>query len=143
MKHLKSYKIFESRFSELKEVISTIKDICQEFEDNNCSYDIEPSNDIRIKVMALQGKGEVFQDINMPFYLEINIKNIRTQLPEWFIETCKRIEDFMSSEGFETLPSVKRTDWENLDTVDELEDVSGLIQKVKLEFIPNEVSKDI
>ena len=50
----------------------------------------------------------------------------------------------MSSEGFETIPSIKYpVDWENLDTVDELEDVSGLIQKVKLEFITNEVSKDI
>lgn len=153
MKYLKSYKLFESRFSELKEVISTIKDICQEFEDNNCSYNIEPSNDIRIKVMALQGKGEVFQDINMPFYLEINIDRKICQdekrsgfgpFPEWFIETCRRIEDFMLSEGFKTLPSIKYpVDWENLDTVDELEDVSGLIQKVKLEFIPNEVSKDI
>ena len=66
-------KFIDKKFEELKEVISTIKDICQEFEDNNCSYYIEPSNDIRIKVMALQGKGEVFQDINMPFYLEINI----------------------------------------------------------------------
>jgi len=154
MKHLKSYKLFESRFSELKEVISTIKDICQEFEDNNCSYYIEPSNDIRIKVMALQGKGEVFQDINMPFYLEINIdRRIIKQddkrsgfgpLPEWFIETCKRIEDFMLSEGFNTLPSVKYTiDWENFESIDELEEQTGLIQKVKLEFIPNEVSKDI
>lgn len=153
MKYLKSYKLFESRFSELKEVISTIKDICQEFEDNNCSYNIEPSNDIRIKVMALQGKGEVFQDINMPFYLEINIDRKICQdekrsgfgpFPEWFIETCRRIEDFMLSEGFKTLPSIKYpVDWENLDTVDELEDVSGLIQKVKLEFIPNEVSKEI
>jgi len=153
MKHLKSYKLFESRFSELKEVISTIKDICQEFEDNNCNYQIEPSNDIRIKVMALQGKGEVFQDINMPFYLEIDIDRRICQdekrsgfgpFPEWFIETCRRIEDFMSSEGFETIPSIKYpVDWENLDTIDELEDVSGLIQKVKLEFIPNEVSKEI
>ena len=154
MRYLKSYKLFESRFSELKEVISTIKDICQEFEDNNCSYYIEPSNDIRIKVMALQVKGEVFQDINMPFYLEINIdRRIIKQdekrsgfgpFPEWFIETCRRIEDFMSSEGFETIPSIKYpVDWENLDTIDELEDVSGLIQKVKLEFIPNEVSKEI
>jgi hypothetical protein len=154
MKHLKSYKLFESRFSDLKEVISTIKDICQEFEDNNCSYYIEPSNDIRIKVMALQGKGEVFQDINMPFYLEINIdRRIIVQdekrsgfgpFPEWFIETCRRIEDFMLSEGFKTLPSVKYTiDWENFESIDELEDVSGLIQKVKLEFIPNEVSKEI
>jgi len=145
---------FVSKFEELKEVISTIKDICQEFEDNNCSYNIEPSNDIRIKVMALQGKGEVFQDINMPFYLEINIdRRIIKQdekrsgfgpFPEWFIETCRRIEDYMSSEGFKTLPSIKYpVDWENLDVIDNLSEVTGMIQKVKLEFIPNEVPKEI
>ena len=154
----RKYTLFESRFvskfEELKEVISTIKDICQEFKDNNCNYQIEPSNDIRIKVMALQGKGEVFQDINMPFYIDIDIdRRIIKQdekrsgfgpFPEWFIETCRRIEDYMLSEGFKTLPSVRYpVDWENLDTIDDLLEVIGMIQKVKLEFIPNEVSKEI
>ena len=145
---------FVSKFEELKEVISTIKDICQEFEDNNCNYQIEPSNDIRIKVMALQGKGEVFQDINMPFYIDIDIdRRIIKQdekrsgfgpFPEWFIETCRRVEDYMLSEGFKTLVSIKYpVDWENLDTIDDLQNVSGLIQKVKLEFIHNEAPKDI
>jgi len=149
---------FVSKFEELKEVISTIKDICQEFEDNNCSYYIEPSNDIRIKVWVtvypqVSNQGEVFQDINMPFYIDIDIdRRIIKQdekrsgfgpFPEWFIETCRRIEDYMSSEGFKTLISVRyTTDWVNLD-IDELEKLTGLIQKVKLEFIPNEVSKDI
>lgn len=154
----RKYTLFESRFvskfEELKEVISTIKDICQEFKDNNCNYQIEPSNDIRIKVMALQGKGEVFQDINMPFYIDIDIdRRIIKQdekrsgfgpFPEWFIETCRRIEDYMLSEGFKTLLSVRYpVDWENLDTIDDLSEVIGMIQKVKLEFIPNEVSKEI
>ena len=154
----RKYTLFESRFvskfEELKEVISTIKDICQEFKDNNCNYQIEPSNDIRIKVMALQGKGEVFQDINMPFYIDIDIdRRIIKQdekrsgfgpFPEWFIETCRRIEDYMLSEGFKTLPSVRYpVDWENLDAIDELSEITGMIQKVKLEFIPNEVSKEI
>jgi len=145
---------FVSKFEELKEVIFTIKDICQEFKDNNCNYQIEPSNDIRIKVMALQGKGEVFQDINMPFYIDIDIdrriikhhffSHLFGPFPEWFIETCRRIEDYMSSEGFKTLPSVRYpVDWENLDAIDELSEVTGMIQKVKLEFIPNEVSKEI
>ena len=144
----RKYTLFESRFvskfEELKEVIFTIKDICQEFKDNNCNYQIEPSNDIRIKVMALQGKGEVFQDINMPFYIDVDIdRRIIKQdekrtgfgpFPEWFIENCKRIEDYMNSEGYKTLVSVRYpTDWVNLD-IDELEEQTGLIQKVKLEF---------
>jgi hypothetical protein len=104
--------------------------------------------------MALQGKGEVFQDINMPFYIDIDIdRRIIKQdekrsgfgpFPEWFIETCRRIEDYMLSEGFKTLPSVRYpVDWENLDDIDELSEITGMIQKVKLEFIPNEAPKDI
>ena len=94
--------------------------------------------------MALQGKGDVFQDMNMPFYIDIDIdRRIIKQdekrtgfglFPEWFIETCKRIEDYMNSEGYKTLVSVRYpTDWVNLD-IDELEEQTGLIQKVKLEF---------
>jgi hypothetical protein len=50
----------------------------------------------------------------------------------------------MLSEGFKTLPSVRYpVDWENLDVIDELSEITGMIQKVKLEFIPNETPKDI
>ena len=50
----------------------------------------------------------------------------------------------MLSEGFKTLPSVRYgTDWENLNTIDDLSEVIGLIYKIKLEFTPNEVSKEI
>ncbi len=146
MKYLKPYKLFESKFLDFKEMISTIKDICQEFEDNNCSCRIEPSNDIRIKVMALQGKGEVFQDINMPFYVEIDIdrriiapdekRSGFGPLPTWFIDTCRRLEDYMIAEGFKILPSIRYgTDWENFETLDELAEQQSLIYKVKLEFI--------
>ncbi len=153
MKYLKPYKLFESKFEskfdEVKSMIDNLKDICQEFEDNNCSCRIEPSNDIRIKVMALQGKGEVFQDINMPFYIEIDIdrriiapdekRSGFGPLPGWFIESCRRIEDYMSSEGFKTLPSIRYgTDWENFDTIDELAEQESLIYKVKLEFYNND-----
>ena len=107
---------------------------------------IEPSNDIRIKVMALQGKGEVFQDINMPFYVEIDIdrriiapdekRSGFGPLPTWFIDTCRRLEDYMIAEGFKILPSIRYgTDWENFETLDELAEQQSLIYKVKLEFI--------
>lgn len=145
MKFIKSFNLFESKFSDFKEIISTIKDICQEFEDNNCSCRIEPSNDIRIKVMALQGKN-VFQNINMPFYAEIDIdrriiapdekRSGFGPLPVWFIDTCRRLQDYMTAEGFNTFPSIRYgTDWENFETLDELAEQESLIYKVKLEFI--------
>lgn len=154
MRYLKTYKLFESSFEVVKSMIETLQDLSQDFEDNNCKCRIEPSNDIRIKVMALRSKGEVFQDINMPFYIEIDIdrrviapNEKRTAygwvnnkrgfgpLPDWFIDSCKRIEDYMQSEGFKTLPSIRYgTDWENLESIDELAEQQSLIYKVKLEF---------
>jgi len=153
MKHLTPYKIFESRFVEFREVVSTIKDICQEFEDNNCECKIFPQDDIKLNIVSLKSRGHL-GSIKQPFYLEIDIdRRIIAQdekrtgfgpFPEWFIETCRRIEDYMSSEGFETKPAVRYgTDWENFETIDELSEVIGLIYKIKLEFIPNEVPKDI
>ena len=154
MRYLKSYKLFEARFVEFREVVSTIKDICQEFEDNNCHCEITPEkNDIHLNIVSLKSRGHL-GSIKMPFFLEINIdRRIIKQdekrsgfgpFPEWFIETCRRIEDYMSSEGFKTLPSIKYpVDWENLDVIDNLSEVTGMIQKVKLEFIPNEVPKEI
>ena len=151
MKHIKSYRLFESRFVELKEVVSTIKDICQEFEDNNCLCKIFPQDYIKLKIVSIKKSTYWKYDT---FYLEIDINRRiispdenRTgfgSLPEWFIETCRRLEDYMLSEGFETKPSVRYgTDWENFETIDELSEVIGLIYKVKLEFIPNEVPKEI
>jgi len=156
MRHLKSYKLFEARFVEFREVVSTIKDICQEFEDNNCRCEIEPKDDIKLNIVSLKSRGHL-GSIEQPFYLEIDINKAKINwmydkhdgkqenlFPEWFIEICRRIEYFMLSEGFKTLPSVKYpTDWENFESIDELEEQTGLVSKVKLEFIPNEVSKDI
>lgn len=139
MRYLKAYKLFESSFEVVKSMVETLKDLSIDFEDNDCKCRIEPSNDIRIKVMALQGK-DIFQDINMPFYIEIDIDrriiaNGFGTLPYWFIESCKRIEYYMSSEGFKTHPSIRyATDWENFDTIDELAEQQSLIYKVKLEF---------
>ena len=152
MRYLKTYKIFESRFIDFRKSLNTLSDFCLEFSDNGCSYNIHPEDDIQLNIVSLKSRGHLGR-ISQPFYVEIYIdRRIIKQdekrsgfgpLPEWFIETCRTIESFMNINGFETLPSVKRTDWENLDTVDELSDASGLIQKVKLEFIPNEVPKDI
>lgn len=149
----RKYTLFESRFVEFREVISTIKDICQEFKDNNCYCEITPESDIHLNVISLKNRGHL-GGVKQPFYLSIDIdRRIIAQdekrsgfglFPEWFIETCRRIEDFMLSEGFKTLPSVRYgTDWENLNTIDDLSEVIGLIYKIKLEFTPNEVSKEI
>lgn len=148
VKHIKTYHLFEARFVEFREIVSTIKDICQEFEDNNCECEIFPQDDIKLNIVSLKSRGHI-GSIKQPFYLEIDIdmriiepKPGNRYLPEWFIENCRRIEDYMISEGFETKPSIR---YDNFETIDELSSyVLGLgFYKVKLEFIPNEVPKEI
>ncbi len=160
MKHLTSYKIFESRFIKFREVVSTMEDICQDFEDNNCECKIFPQDDIKLNLVSLyasfkrRGLLGSIDSYTPAFYLEIDIdraiflgdekRSGFGLFPEWFIENCRRIEDYMLSERFETKPSVRYgTDWENFETIDELSEVIGLIYKIKLEFIPNEIPKDI
>ena len=142
MKHIKSYKIFEASFLELRELVSTIKDICYDFEDNNCHCEIEPKDDIQLNMVSLNSRG-LLRSIKQKFYLDIDVNRVVIdgnfvfgQLPEWFIENCKRIEDYMMSNGFKTLPSViYPTDWENFDSIDELNYATGLINKVRLDFV--------
>ena len=151
MKYLKTYN--ESRFIDFRKSLNTLSDFCLEFSDNGCSYNIHPEDDIQLNIVSLKSRGHLGR-ISQPFYVEIYIdRRIIKQdekrsgfgpLPEWFIETCRTIESFMSRSGFETLPSVRYpVDWENLDTIDELSEITGMIQKVKLEFISNEVPKEI
>ncbi len=133
MKHLKTYKIFESRFLQLRKTLDTLKNFCLEFEDNECHFEIWPKM------------------IVTSFYVEIDINRRIIQydekrsgfgaLPDWFIERCREIEHFMSEEGYKTLPSVRyRTDCKNFDTIDELVEQEGLFYrnrtKVRLEFQP-------
>jgi hypothetical protein len=144
MKRLVTYKIFESSYDDMKSIVEYLKDVSIEFEDNECSVRIEPSNDIRIKVMALRTNNR-FSDIDLPFYIEIDI-NRRIiipdenrsgfgPLPSWFIDSCRRIEDFMKSNGYQTHISKRyAVDWENLDSIEDLEEQEDLIYKVKLEF---------
>jgi hypothetical protein len=143
----------ESRFIDFRKSLNTLSDFCLEFSDNGCSYKIHPEGDIQLNIVSLKSRGHLGR-MSQPFYIEIDIdRRIIKQdekrsgfgpFPEWFIETCRTIESFMSSNGFETLPSVRYpVDWENLDTIDDLEEQTGNIQKVKLEFISNEVPKEI
>lgn len=156
MKHIKTYtlfervsketKIFESRFQEFKKIISDLKDLSLEFEDNNCQCKIFPDDEIKLNILSLKSRGHL-GSINQPFYLEIDIdRRIITldekrsgfgPLPNWFIENCREIEGYMQSEGFMTKPSIRYAlDWENLETIDELSEQQSLIYKVRLEFLP-------
>lgn len=154
MKHIKTYSIFESRFQEFRKLISDLKDLSLEFEDNNCHCKIFPDDEIKLNILSLKSRGHL-GSINQPFYLEIDVFKLvsRNQnswfdsetgqnvqifaLPDWFIGNCREVESYMQSEGFTTKPSIRYAlDWENLESIDELADQQSLIYKVRLEFLP-------
>ena len=147
MKYLTNYKIFEYRdYKEMNEIISNLKDMSLEFEDNECSVKLNTKSDIHLKLLSLQVRDMVKSIPTVPFYLEIdvNIKIISgddsrrgyESLPDWFINSCKIIEDYMSSEGFKTDYSVRyATDWENFNSIEELASLEALIYNVRLQFI--------
>lgn len=133
MRYIKTYKLFES-ISNIDEIKSNLKDLCLEFEDNNCETRIEYSMLFYVDI-------DVFNSVksnSIQWYDSEIGQNVQMfALPDWFISNCRRIEDYMQSEGFTTKPSIEYTlDWENLDTIDELAEQQSLIYKVRLEFLP-------
>lgn len=106
MKYLTNYKIFESKsnfYLELDNIIKNLKDMVLEFEDNDCEIKIDQPLD--------------FGD---PLYLEIALPNSLIKkisddyspkenkaLPDWFIENLYQIDNYLESEGANTLYQVK------------------------------------
>ena len=133
MRYIKTYKLFES-ISNIDEIKSNLKDLCLEFEDNNCETRIEYSMLFYVDI-------DVFNTVksnSIQWYDSEIGQNVQMfALPDWFISNCRRIEDYMQSEGFTTNPSIRYAlDWENLDTIDELAEQQSLIYRVRLEFLP-------
>lgn len=133
MRYIKTYKLFES-ISNIDEIKSNLKDLCLEFEDNNCETRIEYSMLFYVDI-------DVFNTVksnSIQWYDSEIGQNVQMfALPDWFISNCRRIEDYMQSEGFTTKPSIRYAlDWENLDTIDELAEQQSLIYRVRLEFLP-------
>lgn len=121
MKYIKTYKLFEGLDND---IISTLKDICLEFEDKDYRYIISD-----------------YYEKNDYFYIDIDIPGFSTtKFPSWFVDTCRAIEYYMISEGYKTLPAINyEYDWVNLDKVDDLdEEFNDSVYKVQLEFFPLE-----
>ena len=145
MKRIKTWKVFESEnVPQFRDMIEDLRDLVLDFSDKGCPVKLWPDNEIKLNILRLQKKGSI-ESIKIPFYIEIDIdRRIIAQdekrsgfgpLPEWFINNCRRIEEFIKVWGYKTLPSVRYgADWENFDSIDELVDIHGLIYKVKLEF---------
>lgn len=138
MRYIKPYKLFES-ISHIDEIKSNLKDLCLEFEDNNCQCEIEYSMLFYVDIDAFNA----VKSNSIQWYDSEIGQNVQIfALPDWFISNCRRIEDYMQSEGFTTKPSIilpwqrYTLDWENLESIDELAEQQSLIYKVRLEFLP-------
>jgi len=144
VKHLKSYKTFEAKVDDMllpegyQTLVDTLSDICQEFEDENCECEIKKVSDSLLPQYHYYAH-KLKSDL--PFYLKVDIdrrilsfdikKSEVGKLPDWFIENCRRIEDYMNSEGYKVTIAIKYPiDLEYLDSIDELSTQTGLIYYV-------------
>jgi hypothetical protein len=150
MKHLQTYKLFESKnfkdiylvskYEELTEIISNLKDMSLELQDNECEVVIGPSELQQIKDLR---KRNLPIDPRILKFLIILPKSLSSRyetLPDWLIETLNQISDYMESEGFRT------SYWLSLDQPDStsihrnfnsLEDVEKMygVYQVRLKFL--------
>lgn len=148
MKHLR--KFYESNYLDLSEIIKTLRDICIELDDNNVKYIIHPINEIGVKMLSLYLKGSLDKSIDnhrrnsdvSKFFLviftrmSINRKLSGNRLPDWFIEVCFRIEDFMKISGFKTDFRITYIsgDSEDIGTAEDLQNNTGYISSIEIDF---------
>ena len=142
-------KIFElNHYQELSEIRKNIDDIVRyEFGDNGVEYEIQPSNEIGVKMTSLKQRGLLDKergDDFAPFYINILPNQELTDkvkrsgaldLPEWFGEIIRRVEDYMTSLGYQMIISVKQPGrWEVMDTIDDLMNCHWHIYNIRLMF---------
>jgi hypothetical protein len=88
-----------SKFFEIKSLVDNLKDMLVELNDANISYQIEPSNEIRVKFVSLGKDG----------YFYVFLKNLESKKDSYnlIIENIKMIIDYMDGNGFETTLTAK------------------------------------
>lgn len=146
MKHLKTYRLFESQKYNMGDFMDIIYDLrlrCYDFNDGGCTWKILPEEEIQINLLRLAYNGTI-ESKGVVFKLLIDIRKIKSDdgvslnyqsLPNWFINKCVEIESMMKSYGFKTLPSIHRSfEYEHFDTIDELSEATGLFSHVILLF---------
>lgn len=131
---------FES-ISNIDEIRSNLRDFCLEFTDNECETRIEYHQGSSFNYIEIDTFESVKSNSFQWYDREVGINVQIFALPDWFISNCRRIEDYMQSEGFTTKPSIKKMlryalDWKNLESIGELANQQSLIYKVRLEFLP-------
>jgi len=138
-------------YFETKEIVTTLKEICQELSDEDIHYQMEPSNDIRIKMLGLY-----LHDILETPYLPIEkfyVKTFYSKDPDkqkTIIDTLTHLEFFIKSQGlkfyyelyFNKIPLPEWTPKQNhlsrylkIDKIDErIFDSKNPVEQIKIIF---------
>ena len=132
MKHINEYKIFESKYTDFKEVMATLNDYSVEFTDLGLNVEIMPNNDIAKKVKSMNFptseevpfymkicKRMIVHEHMRVDYLQFNIKLI--------LHIIETIISHMKSFGYKTeinLISWRDKKWTNVD-IEEYEKITG------------------
>jgi len=106
MRKLLTFNESDSYFN-AKSIIENIKDICTELEDEDIEYRIEPSNDIRIKMLGLYINNtasflDKFRENSYgPFFIEITVPKIPVMGSkiQTIINTFSHLENYLTTEG--------------------------------------------
>jgi len=143
MKYLKKFENYN--FIQVKELIDSLKDLSLELSDNNVHFNIQPKNDILIKILTLDYKNLLDNDTKvkvpdfcMTIYINKELKNKKGlfETPEWFKEFLYRLESTMDMYNFNCQYSVSYIggDVSYFNNLEEIFELNDLIDTIKVDF---------
>lgn len=135
-------------YLDLSESIKVLHDICYELKDEGLTYHIQPDNEIKVRMLSLVLNDKI-EPRKLDFHLEIDTIGKLTDsvkrsgmfsTPDWFMEILQRVDDYMTSLGFSVKYSVYHPyGWKQLNSINELDEVSGIVKAVKLNFLNEKI----
>ena len=100
MKHLKKFN--ESKFDDFKDMVDNLHQLCMDFKDDGLPVQIEPNDDIKMKVKSMN----IPTSDSVSFFVRIYSDFIKTEKPyivfQKYIVNILSIIDYMKSEGYKT-----------------------------------------
>lgn len=136
MKHIKKFNEV-NYYLDLSESIRVLHDICYELKDEGIDYNIQPDNEIKVKMLSMVLNNKI-EKRDIDFYLEIDTVNEKLINSEWFIETLQRVEDYMSDIGFNTQYSANyysgKIIKKDVKSIYDITKTKGVIKSIRLDF---------
>jgi len=83
-------------FFTAKDIIDNIKDICTNLKDEFIEYLLEPSDDIKIKMLGIYLNGGIKRT---KFEFDIKVKKLNQEQKKGLFVTIQQLENYLHSEG--------------------------------------------